>query len=140
MSSSSWIMRRARSTTSTPSSVSLPLRRSTRLTPSSFSRREICAETLLCTVPSAREAAENDPWSAMAIRLDKWRISIINTVLGLGWGITKIDGEYRVVRLERLPTGKAYLISYRGETTPMVHPKVSSWLPQPLDLRLRGPA
>ena len=101
-------MRRARSTTSSPSSVSLPLVRSTRLTPSSFSRREIWAETLLCTVPRAREAAENDPWSAMAIRLDKWRISIANTVLGIGWGITKKDGKYRAVRLERLPTGKAY--------------------------------
>jgi hypothetical protein len=29
-------------------------------------------------------------------------------------GITKIDREYRAVRLERLPTGRAYLFTYRG--------------------------
>jgi len=82
-------------------------------------------------VPSAREAAENDPWSAMAIRLDKWRISITRRVLGQRAGITKIDRDYRVVRLERLPTGRAYLITYRGETSPKVHPKVSRRFPQP---------
>ncbi len=106
MSCNSWIMRRARSTTTVPSSVSDPPLRSTRTTPRSFSSLEIWADTLLCTVPRARAAPENEPWSAIAIRLARWRISIaIRLAIIIDQPISKIDRRYRAVRLARLPMG-----------------------------------
>ena len=68
MSSISRRIRRARSTTRAPSSVSPPWARSTSAVPSSFSRRAMWLDTLDCTVNRARAAAENVPWSAMATR------------------------------------------------------------------------
>ena len=67
MASSSFITRRARSITTSPSSVSRPEARSTNWTSSSRSRRATCAETLDCTVPMEVAAAEKLPVSAMPI-------------------------------------------------------------------------
>ena len=61
MSSISRSTRLARSTTREPSSVSPPWARSTSVTPSSFSRREMWLDTFDCTVNIARAAPENVP-------------------------------------------------------------------------------
>ena len=65
MSDSSFMTRRARPTTTSPSSVRRPEARSTSCTSSSRSRRAIWADTLDCTVPIVVAAAEKLPVSAM---------------------------------------------------------------------------
>ena len=69
--SSSDRMRRARATTTVPSSVSRPSARSIEGVPSSFSRRATWAEMFDCTVPRCSAAAEKVPWSLMAV--SAWR-------------------------------------------------------------------
>ena len=66
-SSSAWIWR-ARVTTAVPASVSSPLARSTRTTPSSRSSRATWVDTFDWTVWSWRAAAEKLPVSATATR------------------------------------------------------------------------
>ena len=65
MASSSFMTRRARSITTSPSSVRRPDARSTSWTSSSRSSRATWAETLDCTVPIEAAAAEKLPVSAM---------------------------------------------------------------------------
>src|ERR1700729_2814130 len=65
MSESSFMTRRARLTTTSPSSVRRPEARSTSCTSSSRSRRATWADTLDCTVPIVVAAAEKLPVSAM---------------------------------------------------------------------------
>ncbi len=65
MASSSFMTRRARAMTTSPSSVSRPEARSTSCTSSSRSSRATWAETLDCTVPMEAAAAEKLPVSAM---------------------------------------------------------------------------
>ena len=74
-SSSAW-MWRARLTTARPSSVSAPLARSTRVTPSSRSRRATWVDTFDCTVCRVRAAAEKLPASATATSTESCRRSI----------------------------------------------------------------
>ena len=69
-------MRRARETTTSPSSVSAPVERSTSVAPSSDSSRATWVDTLDWTVCRRRAAAENDPASATAVRAVSWRRSI----------------------------------------------------------------
>ena len=65
-----------RAATASPSSVSLPVARSTRMAPSSRSRRATWVDTFDCTVCSERAAAEKLPVSATARRAASWRRSI----------------------------------------------------------------
>ena len=95
-SSSAW-MRRARSTTTAPSSVTWPVARSMRVTPSSFSSRATWVDTLDCTVCRARAAAEKPPWSTTASTALSWRRSIAAD-----------DGTYRKQLLDRWASGPAY--------------------------------
>ena len=75
--SSSDRIRRARATTTVPSSVSRPSDRSTRGVPSSRSRRATWAEMFDCTVFRCSAAAEKVPWSLMAVRACRCRSSIV---------------------------------------------------------------
>ena len=72
---SSWI-RRARSATTWPSGVRHLRDLSISVAPASRSRREMCAETLDCTVCRARAASEKLRCSATASRTFSWRRSI----------------------------------------------------------------
>ena len=76
--SSSDRMRRARATTTVPSAVRRPSARSMSGVPSSFSRRATWAEMLDWTVPRCSAAAENVPWSLMAVSAWRCRSSIVN--------------------------------------------------------------
>src|ERR671916_2546797 len=69
-------MRRARSTTTSPSWVIAPVVRSTRTAPSSRSSRATWVDTFDWTVWRRRAAAENDPASATAAIAASWRRSI----------------------------------------------------------------
>ena len=130
MSSISRRMRRPRSTTKAPSSVSSKVARSIRMTPRSRSSLATWAETLDCTVYRARAAAEKDPWSAMATNEEIWRTSI-----------GKKDSRYRRYRLEWSPI-HVHTFTYRslgGSPNRQRHDPKKRF-PQPQGSRLRGPA
>ena len=66
--SNSASIRRARSRTARPWPVGSFVDRSIRVTPNSFSRRAMWADTFDCTVPSARAPPENERCSATATK------------------------------------------------------------------------
>ena len=74
--SSSERIRRARATTTVPSSVRRPLALSTSGAPSSRSSRATWAEMFDWTVFRCSAAAENVPWSLMAVSACRCRSSI----------------------------------------------------------------